>query len=66
MLVSLANKVGLDVLFIIYGKSLMSNSKNSGPSIEPCGTPCLTLSQSELFLEYSFFIITFWYLSFKY
>ena len=33
----------------------MSNSKSSGPSIEPCGTLCLTLSQSELFLEFSFF-----------
>ena len=46
-----ANKVGLDVLFIMYGKSLIYNRKNSGPSIEPSGTPCLNLFQSEIFLE---------------
>jgi len=45
------------MLFIMYDKSLMYNRKNSGPSIELCGTPCLTLFQSKLFLEYSFFII---------
>ena len=53
ILVSSVNKVGLDILFIEYGKSFMYNRKNSRPSIEPCGTSCLTLSQSELFLEYS-------------
>ena len=36
-LVSSANKVGSDVLFIMYGKSLLYNRKNSGPSIEPYG-----------------------------
>ena len=43
----------------------MYNRKNSGPSIEPCGTPCLTLSQTELFLFYSCFMISLSYLSFK-
>ena len=52
------NTAGLDILFIMHGKSLMYNRKNSELSIAPCGKPCLTLSQSELFLEYSFFIIT--------
>ena len=33
ILVLLANKIGLDVLFILYGKSLIYNRKNSGPSI---------------------------------
>jgi hypothetical protein len=31
----------------------MYNRKKSGPRIELCGTPCLTLPQSKLFLEYS-------------
>jgi len=40
MLVLSANKVGLDMSFIMPGKSLMWNRKNNGPRIEPCGTPC--------------------------
>jgi len=35
-----ANKVGLDILLIICGKSLMYNWKNSGLGNEPCDTPC--------------------------
>jgi hypothetical protein len=65
ILVSSANKVGLDILFIMDGKSLMYNRKNSGMSIEPYGTPCLILSESELVFEYSFFNVTLCYLSFK-
>ena len=38
-LVSSVNKVGLDILFIMYGKSLMYDRKNSGTSVPPCGTP---------------------------
>jgi hypothetical protein len=33
ILVLLANKIGLDILFMLYGKSLIYNRKNSGPSI---------------------------------
>jgi len=33
ILVLLANKIGLGILFILYGKSLIYNRKNSGPSI---------------------------------
>ena len=39
ILVSSVNKVGLDILFIMYGKSLLYDRKNSGPSVAPCGTP---------------------------
>ena len=49
----------------MYVKSLLYNRKNSGLSIEPYGTPCLILSQSELFFDYSFFNVTLWYLSFN-
>jgi len=65
ILVSSVNKVGFDMLFFVYVKSLMYSRKNSGLSIEPYGTPCLISSQSELFFEYSFFSVTLWYLSFK-
>jgi hypothetical protein len=39
-LVLSANKVSLDILLIIYSKSLMYNRKNSGLSVELCDTPC--------------------------
>jgi hypothetical protein len=58
ILVSSANKVGLDMLFFMYGKLLMCNRKNSGLSIEPYGIPCLIYSHSELFFDYSFFNVT--------
>ena len=38
-LVSSANKRILDLIFLTI--SLMYNKNNSGPSIEPCGTPAL-------------------------
>ena len=44
-----------DILIIMNGKSLMHNRKNSGPSVAPCGTPYWSLSQSDKFLENSFF-----------
>jgi len=40
ILVSSANSVGLDNLFIEPGKSLMYRRKSNAP-IEPCGTPDL-------------------------
>jgi len=33
ILVLLANKIGVDILFILNGKSLIYNRKNSGPSV---------------------------------
>jgi uncharacterized RDD family membrane protein YckC len=33
ILVLLANTIGLDILFILYGKSLIYSKKKSGPSI---------------------------------
>ena len=39
ILVLSANKVGLDILLTIYGKSLMYNRKNSVLSTEPCDIP---------------------------
>jgi hypothetical protein len=35
MLVSSANKIGCDTLFMEYGKSLMYTKKSNGPRIEP-------------------------------
>jgi hypothetical protein len=35
MLVSSANKIAFDTLFIEYGKSLMYTKKSNGPRIEP-------------------------------
>jgi len=59
ILVLSGNKNFIYILFIMYGKSLMYYSKNSGMSIEPCGTHCLTFSQSQIFLEYSFLLLLF-------
>jgi len=42
----------------MFGKSLMYFIKNTGLSIEPCGTPCLAFSQW-LFLEYSLLLLFF-------
>jgi hypothetical protein len=47
MLVSSANKIGFEDLFIVKGKLLMYTKKSNGPRIEPCGTPCLTFYHSE-------------------
>jgi len=50
ILVSSAKIIGAEVLFIILGKSFMYKRKSRGPKIEPCGTPCLTVAQSETLL----------------
>jgi hypothetical protein len=65
MLVSSANKIGVDLLFINAGKSFIYIRKSKGPITGPCGTPCLTFSQfggvdSFVFLLY---IETLWYRS---
>jgi hypothetical protein len=46
-LVSSACNINIAFLEVIKGKSFINNKKNKGPRIDPCGTPCLTISQSE-------------------
>jgi hypothetical protein len=53
ILVSSVKIIGLEVLFIILGKSFIYKRKSRGLKIEPCGTPCLTLAQSETLLLFS-------------
>jgi hypothetical protein len=65
MLVSSANKIGFDTLFIEYGKSLMYIKKSNGPRIEPRGTPYLTFCHSETPLEILLFSIVLSCLSVK-
>jgi hypothetical protein len=45
ILVSSANKIGVDDLFMADGKSFIYSKNNTGPKTEPCGTPCLILDQ---------------------
>jgi len=45
ILVSSAKIIGVEVFFIIMGKSFIYKRKSRGPRIEPCGTPCLTWAQ---------------------
>jgi len=40
--------------------------KNNSPSVEPCGTPCLTGSHLEKYFTELLFNTTLWYLLFKY
>ena len=58
MLVSSANNVGLDILDIVYRKSLIYKRKNNGSGIEPCSTPHFTSSHWEenLFKLLSFIV----------
>jgi len=46
-LVSSANKIGIALWSMALGKSLMYTRNNSGPKIEPSGTPCFILVYSE-------------------
>jgi hypothetical protein len=39
--------MGIDLLFKMFGKSLMYNKNNKGPKIDPWGTPLTTLRQLE-------------------
>ena len=53
ILESSAKIIGAEVLFLILGKSFIYKRKSSSPKTEPCGTPCLTLAQSETLLLFS-------------
>jgi hypothetical protein len=44
-LVSSANIMGFDKLFIVRGRSFMYIIKSKGPRIDPWGTPCFTFPQ---------------------
>jgi len=46
MLVSLAN-IGYDIEFILRGKLFIHIMNNRGPRIDPLGTPCFNVPQSE-------------------
>ena len=54
MLVSYANSIGIDLSFIILGRSFMYVRKSRGPKTEPCGTTCHTLAQLETLLRTNF------------
>jgi hypothetical protein len=52
MLVSPANKIRFDISDIVSGKLLICNRTNMGPSMEPLGISCVTVSHSKAyFLE---------------
>jgi hypothetical protein len=53
ILVSSAKIIGVEVLFIMLGKSFMYIRKSRGPRTEPFGTPCITLAQFETLLLFS-------------
>jgi len=46
-LISSAYSTYLAFLAVTEGKSFTYNKKSKGPRIEPCGTPCLRISQFE-------------------
>jgi hypothetical protein len=46
-LVSSANIMGSDKLFIVGGRSFMYIMKSKGPRIDPWGTPCFIVPQFE-------------------
>jgi hypothetical protein len=47
ILVSSAKRIGLDIEFIVAGRSLIYMRKSKGPRTEPCGTPGFTILHSE-------------------
>jgi hypothetical protein len=46
-LVSSANKIGSDKIFIVGGRSFTNNMKSKSPKIDPYGTPCFTVPHFE-------------------
>ena len=47
ILVSSADNTGSDAEFILRGRSIIHIMANSGPGIDPWGTPCFNVTQSE-------------------
>jgi hypothetical protein len=68
ILVSSANRIGLDFLLMGFDRSFMFRKKSKGPKIDPCGTPCFIIPQFEnaLGLKFLFFISILWYLFLSY
>jgi hypothetical protein len=58
-LVSSANKTILLLLFVKEGKSFMYRRNSKGPSIDPWGTPWVTLPQPETEVQQLVFKTTF-------
>ena len=50
MLVSSANRIGIDFTFTNLGKSFTNTRKSKGPRTDPCGTPCSTLDQADVMI----------------
>jgi hypothetical protein len=46
-LVSSANNIGSGIEFILSGRSFICIMNNRGPRIDPWGTPCFNVPQSE-------------------
>jgi hypothetical protein len=47
ILVSSVKRTGLDLSLTKFGKSFIYRRKSKGPSMDPCGTPCLILPHFE-------------------
>jgi hypothetical protein len=46
-LMSSTNNIGSDKEFILRGRSLIQIMNNKGPRIDPWGTPCFNVTQSQ-------------------
>jgi len=57
ILVSSANKIGRALCSMALGISLMYTRINSGPKIEPCGTPYFILVHSETVFELKYELV---------
>jgi hypothetical protein len=42
-----ANRIGVDLSLINFGRSFIKRRKNKAPKMEPCGTPCVILAHVE-------------------
>jgi len=51
MLVTSANNMGVALLKMALGKSLIYKRNSRGPITDPCGTPCFTLDHVETVFE---------------
>jgi hypothetical protein len=47
IIVSSANSIDSDIEFLLRGRSFIYVMNNRGPRIDPYGTPCFSVPQSE-------------------
>jgi hypothetical protein len=47
ILVSSTKRIGIDSLFMMFGKSFICNGNNKGHKIDPRGTPLMTFPKLE-------------------